>query len=95
MEQALSIGPNDYDDLDDWLSAPISDSGHYVEQHLRYDADRLHPCETNETNLHDAKEALKDLVNFCELNTGCEPSLSCYQRAIDDAKRVLADMEGE
>jgi hypothetical protein len=31
-----------YEDLDAWLNEPISDDGNIVEQHLDYDATRLH-----------------------------------------------------
>jgi len=42
-----------------------------------------------ESECHTIEQALKNLINACENNTGNEPSLSCYYRAVDDAKRVL------
>lgn len=33
--------------------------------------------------------ALKNLVWCCENNTGNEPSLSCYYRALDEAKNLI------
>ena len=42
-----------------------------------------------ESECHTIEQALKNLVNACENNTGNEPSLSCYYRAVDDAKRLL------
>jgi len=32
---------------------------------------------------------LSDLVSSCEINTGHEPSLSCYQRSLGMAKKLL------
>ena len=42
--------------------------------------------ETEESKL---AYALAQLVYCCENNTGNEPSLSCYQRALDEAKYIL------
>lgn len=47
-----------------------------------------------ESECHTIEQALKNLVNACENNTGNEPSLSCYYRAVDDAKRVLGLVDG-
>lgn len=33
--------------------------------------------------------ALKNLVWSCENNTGNEPSVSCYHRALDEAKNLI------
>lgn len=41
MRQALSAGQY-YPTLEEWLDETISDAGHYVAQHLAYDANRLY-----------------------------------------------------
>lgn len=35
--------------------------------------------------------ALNNLVHCAEANTGCEPSVSCFYRSIDEAKELLND----
>lgn len=47
-----------------------------------------------ESECHTIEQALKNLVDACENNTGKEPSLSCYYQAVDDAKRVLGLIDG-
>ncbi len=39
------------------------------------------------------KDALAELVKCCEMNTGAEPSVSCYHRALSKAKTLLDEGE--
>jgi len=40
MREAMKAAEH-YGDLEKWLSEPVDDAGHTVEQHLSYDADNL------------------------------------------------------
>jgi len=66
----------------DWLNAPLESSAKALAAQCQ-----------SAIRAAELEQALASLVWAVEHNTGREPSISCYERAIDEAKALIGDKE--
>ena len=92
-----------------WFKLPVncmpSSIGGWME-HVNFGVRGLssHHCEAidDAINNHDRltqenqrlREALMSVIQCDKINTGCEPSISCFHRSIDEAKQLLTELKG-